>query len=254
MIMKVVVSCFTCGKPHERDRDKVVEHNFCGRACFSVWRTSDDWCGARNPAWKGGRTSYRGPNWKRQSRAARKRDADTCQRCGQVSPHHNVHHIKPYRLWKHYLAANHLDNLRTLCKACHGLEEDAYISSHPDTLLDWKTPDTTYRKSCRKCGVSFIPRTYITVICDACCTIICAGCGKSFYTRKATHRIPKFCSRTCSAPNRIARPKILPVNTCVGCGISFDPIGQRHRRYCSRPCYWAHKSPRLHSSPTTNSR
>ncbi|HRF46859.1 MAG TPA: DEAD/DEAH box helicase [Anaerolineales bacterium] len=71
-----------------------------------------------------------GPNWERQRNAARARDGLRCRQCGRPEPdggpQHAVHHIVPFRSFgyiaginENYLIANQLDNLMTLCAACH---------------------------------------------------------------------------------------------------------------------------------------
>jgi DEAD/DEAH box helicase domain-containing protein len=92
-----------------------------------------------------------GPNWEQQRRAARARDGYRCRQCGapeptpsQTLPHfaqqngggqgggrqHDVHHLTPFRsfgyvpgLNENYRLANELDNLITLCRACHSRAE-----------------------------------------------------------------------------------------------------------------------------------
>lgn len=69
-----------------------------------------------------------GPNWLRQRNSARQRDANTCQVCGLVeqpgTPHH-VHHKVPFRNFVSFIEANQLDNLITLCPACHRRAEQS---------------------------------------------------------------------------------------------------------------------------------
>jgi DEAD/DEAH box helicase domain-containing protein len=62
-----------------------------------------------------------GPNWPQQRDAARKRDHYTCQNCGAVEDgrSHDVHHKIPFRAFDDFLDANRLENLVTLCPACH---------------------------------------------------------------------------------------------------------------------------------------
>ncbi len=70
-----------------------------------------------------------GPNWAEQKRQALARDGGRCQNCGaQQRPgrRHDVHHIQPFRAFgylagvnDHYLHANDLRNLVTLCPGCH---------------------------------------------------------------------------------------------------------------------------------------
>jgi DEAD/DEAH box helicase domain-containing protein len=69
-----------------------------------------------------------GPNWDQQRNAARARDAYRCRQCGrrETDRQHDVHHIIPFRSFgyvpginENYQQANELDNLQTLCRACH---------------------------------------------------------------------------------------------------------------------------------------
>jgi DEAD/DEAH box helicase domain-containing protein len=80
-----------------------------------------------------------GPNWPQMRNAARARDGYRCRQCGTPEPpspgpgadplggrQHDVHHIRPFREFGYipgvndnYLEANALENLITLCQACH---------------------------------------------------------------------------------------------------------------------------------------
>ena len=76
-----------------------------------------------------------GPNWEIQRNAARARDVFRCVLCGKAESaadgrQHDVHHIQPFRslgyvpgLNENYRLANDLDNLQTLCRACHARAE-----------------------------------------------------------------------------------------------------------------------------------
>ena len=76
-----------------------------------------------------------GPNWRAQRDAARARDGFACLRCGKAEPpdrQHDVHHVRPFRQFgyfagdnDHYLKANALENLMTVCPDCHRLIETA---------------------------------------------------------------------------------------------------------------------------------
>jgi DEAD/DEAH box helicase domain-containing protein len=71
----------------------------------------------------------RGPNWEQQRNRARERDNHRCRHCGlpeRPQRGHDVHHIQPFRTFgyvrgqnDHYLEANRLENLVTLCRSCH---------------------------------------------------------------------------------------------------------------------------------------
>ncbi|HVP21452.1 MAG TPA: DEAD/DEAH box helicase [Anaerolineaceae bacterium] len=73
-----------------------------------------------------------GPNWNHQRNLARQRDHYTCQVCGRPENgvQHQVHHKVPFRTFSSYLEANRLDNLITLCSACHQkVEQNVRIRS-----------------------------------------------------------------------------------------------------------------------------
>jgi len=70
-----------------------------------------------------------GPNWSAQRDAARARDGYRCRHCGaseREGRRHDVHHITPFRTFGYvrgvndlYKLANQLENLISLCPACH---------------------------------------------------------------------------------------------------------------------------------------
>ncbi|NPV07437.1 MAG: DEAD/DEAH box helicase [Anaerolineae bacterium] len=69
-----------------------------------------------------------GPNWRTQRRRARERDGFRCRHCGAPEPpgrEHDVHHLRSLRELGYgpeggdFEQANALDNLVTLCRACH---------------------------------------------------------------------------------------------------------------------------------------
>jgi len=68
-----------------------------------------------------------GPNWAQQKAAARARDGYRCQMCGlaEQGRAHDVHHKIPFRCFESYVQANRLENLITLCPACHRRAEQA---------------------------------------------------------------------------------------------------------------------------------
>jgi DEAD/DEAH box helicase domain-containing protein len=70
-----------------------------------------------------------GPDWPEQRNAARSRDGYRCRQCGtpeRDDRQHDVHHLVPFRSFGYvpgsnelYKLANRLENLITLCTACH---------------------------------------------------------------------------------------------------------------------------------------
>lgn len=119
--------CESCQGPFEvsRKRANIYAVRFCSTTCWYVYvRQHPEASGT----FRGGFEPYYGPNWNAQARAARERDGHACQDCGKVRkrPALDVHHIVPRRRFVgDHLAANQLDNLVTLCKACHTTREQA---------------------------------------------------------------------------------------------------------------------------------
>jgi DEAD/DEAH box helicase domain-containing protein len=78
--------------------------------------------------WRSDPNDY-GPNWPQQRNAARARDGYCCTVCGSpeaAGRQHDVHHKRPFRAFGYraganeaHLEANQLDNLITVCRACH---------------------------------------------------------------------------------------------------------------------------------------
>lgn len=123
---KVAIPCTYCGaqlmKPQWQRRRSAGA--FCNSVCYGLWQRGK-FSGPASPTWKGGITEDRGPNWHRQSKAARQRDQHRCQICHSEKLVH-AHHIVPFRTFGYvrdendnYLQANELSNLITLCASCH---------------------------------------------------------------------------------------------------------------------------------------
>lgn len=131
--------CEQCGvmfRPHSGK--KGIQPRFCSRACKGIWH-SKNIVAERHPNWRGGEIDYYGPNWKSQKKAARNRDGYKCRNCGtkkgQKRKALDVHHITPFREFgyiygenDHYLQANDLTNLITLCPKCHKKAEHHKIA------------------------------------------------------------------------------------------------------------------------------
>lgn len=73
-----------------------------------------------NNLWSASPIDY-GINWEKQRSLVRERDQYVCQNCGKAENglQHHVHHKIPFRQFSSYILANQLDNLVTLCSACH---------------------------------------------------------------------------------------------------------------------------------------
>jgi hypothetical protein len=119
---KVDVTCQGCGTVFKvfPSKLKVSSTFYCSVRCRAEFIT-----GANNPAYTGGlgRHTYYGPNWRRQRRAARRRDRNVCQICRRRFKKKrklHVHHIVPfYRFGGDWKQANRLSNLTCLCQTCH---------------------------------------------------------------------------------------------------------------------------------------
>lgn len=141
------VDCKVCSKRIERQphRIRIYEKQFCSKKSAGIWR-SQNHISVNHPRWKGGdMIGYRGPNWRKQSASARKRDGYHCQHCRisekKVGRLLDVHHIEPFRNFSYipgenenYLQANELSNLITLCTSCHMRAEWGKIPLQPNLL------------------------------------------------------------------------------------------------------------------------
>jgi len=127
-ILKICDACGACVTRKAWHAKQSRELAFCNRACFGEWKKVR-FAGDGNPAWRGGKEYYYGPNWTRQAQRARRRDGQKCKLCGIASDEHwralDVHHIRPFRLFGllNFRKANRLLNLVTLCNSCHARAE-----------------------------------------------------------------------------------------------------------------------------------
>lgn len=121
--------CLNCGKEFEVIAHEYDKRVFCSYKCMGEWMSKNN-RGENNPNWKGGRSEYRGENWKIQRKKALERDNYTCQLCGSKQ-NLEVHHIIPFNDFKSYEKANELNNLVTLCKSCHGKIEHRFAPLFP---------------------------------------------------------------------------------------------------------------------------
>ena len=95
---------------------------YCSRRCMYVHLS-----GSGSPRWRGGHSKMRGSKWEAIRRTIKRRDGAKCRHCGisqqesraKYGQGLHVHHIKPFHDCESEAAANHPDNLITLCRACH---------------------------------------------------------------------------------------------------------------------------------------
>lgn len=127
----VDVQCAQCGVSLKRRPCQVKKHSFCSQKCTGIWKAThlvgDKVYNFIGGEWK---NRYYGEDWVRRRREARKRDNDTCQRCGITKAEYgknlDVHHIIPWRYFgaERRLEANKLSNLVCLCNVCHKIVEE----------------------------------------------------------------------------------------------------------------------------------
>ena len=127
--------CANCNEIVEKMTHNVKgEKTTCSKSCYKQYMSSIR-RGEDNPAWKGGRFEYYGPNWSDQREKTLERDSYSCQECDMSRDQHyqnydedlHVHHKVPRRqiidkqkpTIEQFELANSLDNLVTLCKSCH---------------------------------------------------------------------------------------------------------------------------------------
>lgn len=129
--------CPICGKrfyvyPSE------INQKTCSRKCkVDLERQQGVHSGENCNFWTGGFEQYRGKNWYKQRKLARKRDHNTCQICGKTVEEQGynmiVHHLVPFRFFENdYKKANSLENLICLCHACHVKQESHHWQKVPE--------------------------------------------------------------------------------------------------------------------------
>jgi len=115
-----VLQCDWCGKDFHRP--KWVRNGrltFCSRPCFHEF--------ARE-YWRHQKPVSYGKSWPRVRVRVLERDGHQCQECGAFEPL-VVHHIVEYRTFENAQDAHELDNLVTLCRACHQLQHNQSSAS-----------------------------------------------------------------------------------------------------------------------------
>lgn len=136
---RVNLICTVCGKDYSLGAAyyKIRGSKFCSRECKGIAK-SISMRGEKNWNYIDGIKYYdRGANWLSQQRKAKKRDGYKCVKCNAIRSNNNrpleVHHIIPYRLFNgDYKKSNDLNNLITLCRKCHIVEEKIFNKSIND--------------------------------------------------------------------------------------------------------------------------
>jgi DEAD/DEAH box helicase domain-containing protein len=74
--------------------------------------------------WLNDQNNY-GPDWPAIREAVRQRDQYRCRNCGlpENGKSHHVHHLVPFKAFSSVTEANQINNLVTLCPACHRIAE-----------------------------------------------------------------------------------------------------------------------------------
>lgn len=118
--VNVVVKCSYCSKPINRRPSTVSENSFCDYDCYHRWMIGKN-TGEINCNWKGGISRFCSDDLKtkdwRSIRLEVLKRFPFCVICGDRSKRMNIHHIVPRK--KIASLAYDLDNLITLCHACH---------------------------------------------------------------------------------------------------------------------------------------
>lgn len=134
---KLELTCAVCDATFERYPSNVTgEVSLCGTDCQSEW-LSTTFTGDGHPNWRGGGNEDYGRGWNEVRERALERDDYACVLCGKTSAemgrNPDVHHIVPVRTFvaSPVLAkrdAHTLDNVVSLCVACHRRAEFGGVS------------------------------------------------------------------------------------------------------------------------------
>lgn len=125
----VILECLQCDDNFGVIPSRADEAKFCSEGCYGDWY-SENLSGENSHLWKGGYKYESG--WPEKREKARKRDEYQCQCCGmiekeQIQKHGrklSVHHIRPLMSFNSdYERADRLENLITVCDACHPVVE-----------------------------------------------------------------------------------------------------------------------------------
>lgn len=158
---KVTLTCDYCGDTVKRYPSGITgEVTLCGRSCLREW-VSEEFTGEGHPNWRGGGNEDYGAGWNSVRERALERDGYTCVVCGADRDHlgrnPDVHHLVPVRAFVESPVltihdAHTLDNVVSLCIACHRRAEFGHISRaelrwRAGLLLSPAPATSTYRQS-----------------------------------------------------------------------------------------------------------
>lgn len=156
------VTCDACGDVVEKKDSDIEGHekHFCDVDCKAKWdskrfsgsshprsgvevshevkeKISQSLSGSNHPHWKDGKKRNYGSSW-HEARAERvSKDDFQCQNCGMTRNQHkreygvdlHVHHITPLREFSQDEEPHKMDNLVTLCMACHRKAEHGLVNN-----------------------------------------------------------------------------------------------------------------------------
>lgn len=143
---KQTAPCEICGTKIERWPSEFRDVACCSEGCRSKW-LAETFVGPNHPNWKDTEKLAYGPGWDRIRSQALERDGSRCRLCGithsELGQNPDVHHIVPVRWFvdsdDHTRADAHtLDNVISLCRACHRQAEGGDVS---DGTLRSLTPE-----------------------------------------------------------------------------------------------------------------
>jgi len=124
---KQTVQCDTCGSEMNRWPNEINGRTFCDGDCLSEW-LSENFVGSDHPNWQETQEISYGSGWEQAREQALERDKHSCKICGvsrsDIGQNPDIHHITPVRWFVdsdlHARSDAHsLENLVSLCRACH---------------------------------------------------------------------------------------------------------------------------------------
>ena len=90
---------------------------------------------------------YDTDEWRRVSRAARRRDGRRCTCCDVAGHRLDVHHVQPIHSGGEAFS---LDNLTSVCRPCHRAVHRELYSLSADDRQSWQACDDAFRRVCAR--------------------------------------------------------------------------------------------------------